>query len=1057
VTITPERAAYTVRVDGDVSGMVAAGEYVYQQQVNVEEGGLVYVLEAGHIPYQKVELPVRLLPRIGPSLIDRHEEMTAITGSVRPGASIFVTGPDGIGKSLLLSHSAHEDPPPELDAGVVHIRAGHESFEDLVLRLFYAFHDSLLPTPFVPPPSQIQRELSSIKASVIVDELELDRGETAALLDMAAQSAFVVASRDLALENGIEVNLAGLSVEDAIELFNRELGGAAIHRDELADLCHSLGGHPQCIVLAARLVGRLEISPGQLVGELGPTDPCLALAERCLDDLPERQKEVARFLAALGGGAASDYIISSAINAPSGEPVANLHSRGIAVSASPTHRLNPILQKAAEGIWDLDVVRDKATDLIKGWLATDKSGDHSSPDHDAWLELGIRMIESADESRNSESVLSLGLALEPRLATSGRWGAWQSVLESVQRAALELADGQAVYALTLHQLGSKALCYGQTSRAEVLLNDALRIRKRIGLESAAEATQHNLDVLKLPPPPPGGAIKSEQPGPKPSSFPKTVATMAIGAAVVLGSWLGLSALVAGEGQLVVDPAELTITDVVAGSDVAHQIFLANAGDAPLEIEALEIDGDAAFRAGGACGPRTRLDPDESCEVQITFEPEEPGEYSADLVVASTGEVSTISVPILAKSVAPAQLVVSSGIIDFGVVEAGLAAEQPLELSNSGDVDLILEPLHLELGESFAIVDTECGSLLQPGASCFAAVRFAPGREGGYSDTLIAESTGTNRTTLVELVGIGVGEAELVISPSTLDLGEFRVDETHSIEAVIQNEGTADAALDLQLVRADRFVLADHSCQESLEPGQGCVVRIEFLPMEIDQALMEFEVVETGLAEIRYVAPEKRYSGILTVRSDRGQNVEAAITGLAVLPLPDLVVRIDRIEAIGFDENDFPFYRITATVMNLGRVVSSSGALGLIASIDDGDDVGADTGFLIPLLGNDGEPIVVDDVDPGVPTAVEGTLVVPVPNLTTGTLIRLSAVVDACITEELSVPVCGIPELNEDNNNSKTVESTVPFRFLITFPFPVFPFEDLFVVPFPTTTTLTEFE
>ncbi len=1054
MTTESAQATYTIRIEGDVSGMVAAGDYVYQQQVNVEEGGLVYVIEGGRAPYQKVKQPVRLIPRAGPDLIGRREEMGSLIDSIRSGAFIVVSGPRGIGKSLLLSHFAHADMASDLASGTVHMRAQSESFEDIGQRLFYAFHDSLLPTPFVAPPAQIQRELASVKATIIIDEIGNGEGiET--LLDLAAHSAFVFASEDPSVQSEVGMSLSGLPIEDSVELFNREVEGSFDEAD-LSELCRLLAGHPQCVILAARLVKLVGTPPAALAVELGSTDPCNALANRCLSELPNGQERIAQLLAALNGAPASDQILSLATKITAGEPLAGLHQRGVAVSASPTHRLNPSLQSAAEDLWDLNATRAEIAGMITDWLTGNESVNSDSRDHAVWLQTGIQMVEWADETKNNEIVLSLGVALEGHLATSGRWGAWQSVLESVQRAALNLADGQAAYAFTLHQLGTKALCYGQRSRAEFLLNDALRIRKRMGLESAAEATRHNLEVLNLPPQSPGGNKKIEPPDPSPTSFAKTVVAMAIGAAVAVGGWLGVSALLAGQGKLDVEPHELNMAGVVAGSEVTQQVFLGNSGEAALMIESLELDGSTAFRVAGPCGPGSELDPDESCELQIAFEPDEPGEYTAALLVVSTGEIEDFRIPIRGQALAPARLEVAASVVDFGVVDAGLAAERSLDFANSGDVALILEPLRLDRSESFVVVDTNCGPVLEPQRQCSAVLRFAPGREGSYSDTLTTTYQG-GESVSVELIGIGVGEPEITISPSTVDFGEFRVDEPQAFEAVVQNAGTADAVLSLELVDSERFVLADHSCRGTLEPGDGCVARIEFQPMTVDQALAEFEVITTGIAEIRYVAPEKRYSGSLVVESDRGQRVEAPVTGIAVIPLPDLVVQLDSIEVEGFDDNDFPFYSVTADVANLGLFPSSSGVLGVLASIEDGDDVGSDTGLLIPLLNTQGEPIAIDNLEPGQPTRIEGTLGVPIPNLATGTLIRFSAVVDACTTEELVPPICGVRELNEENNSSNVVESTVGPRILIVFPFPIFPIEEIFILPFPTTTQPEVFE
>jgi hypothetical protein len=167
-----------IDIRGDVSGQVAVGENIYQHQTNVSDGGLAYVLSEDVVPFTKAQRPVRLLSRADPPLIDREEEMAEVLGAIRPGGTVQVTGGPGSGKSLFLTHLAH-GMSATLEDGVVHLRARGKPLGDLGFRLFYAFHDSLLPTAYVPPPPQIRRELADTTATILIDDVDAlgaDRG-----------------------------------------------------------------------------------------------------------------------------------------------------------------------------------------------------------------------------------------------------------------------------------------------------------------------------------------------------------------------------------------------------------------------------------------------------------------------------------------------------------------------------------------------------------------------------------------------------------------------------------------------------------------------------------------------------------------------------------------------------------------------------------------------------------------------------------------------------------------------------------------------------------------
>ncbi|MCH8900320.1 MAG: hypothetical protein IH942_07505, partial [Acidobacteria bacterium] len=172
VSKTTTEPDIVIDIRGDVSGMVAAGENIYQHQTNVSDGGLAYVLEEGVVPFRKAKRPIRLLSRADPPLLDREDETAEALGAVRPGGTIQVTGGPGSGKSLFLTHLAYGEMPVTLEDGVVHLRARGQPLYDLSFRLFYAFHDSLLPTAYVPPPPQIRREMAGITATILIDDVD---------------------------------------------------------------------------------------------------------------------------------------------------------------------------------------------------------------------------------------------------------------------------------------------------------------------------------------------------------------------------------------------------------------------------------------------------------------------------------------------------------------------------------------------------------------------------------------------------------------------------------------------------------------------------------------------------------------------------------------------------------------------------------------------------------------------------------------------------------------------------------------------------------------------
>ena len=1049
MTDTRERSDYVIDITGDVTGMVAAGEHVYQQQVNVKDGGLVYVLESGAAPFRRISTPVRSVPRAEPPLIGRRAELGAVTAAVRPGGTVQIVGQTGIGKTTLLTHSAHRDLSPELVDGIVHIRARGKALDDVLVDLFYSFHDSALPTPFVPPAQQIHRLLQDTKAAILIDDVDESAYEVGALLDSAASAAFVITADEPAGSVVQTVRLEGLSTSEAVELLVRELDGAEADPTELASLCERLDGHPDCVLLAARHVSQSGIAPGQLMEELDSEDPCGELARRVVGSLTSEAESVGKVLAALNGAPASVDQISSAVGFDAGPALAGLEKSGGAFSNSPIFYLNPLLVLAAEQLWDLDALRGE---LVSWFLdRLNKPMDEDEDRRRRWVGIAVELINWAESVGQHDEVISMGQAIDSVASLSGRWGAWLRALRVVEKSAQALGRNEEL-AWSLHQQGSRALCLGNHPEAERLLGNALDLRIEAGLASAVEATKHNLDVLRLPPGL-GAGNGGSGPTPTPTPFLKTLGILAVGAVVGVGGWLGIRALASGSGELEVEPTEVVFEDVVEGESASRQIFLSNQGGGQLEVLRVSTEGDRAFGVESECGVDPILEPDTACTATVLFDASDPGTFQGSLIIEVSGGEDVIRIPLAGRALAMGRLVANQSEIDFGIVDAGTSSEEIVEFNNPGEVPVTVSSLHVGAGSSFSIVDDSCEAELGPGSSCAAAIRFIPNIEGDYADTLLIEHGGDEGLLEVGLRGMGVGEAEIVAEPGALDLGEFFVvDDGRDTPIVLRNEGRGATVLSVDLAVGERFELSGNSCDFTLEVGQECVVTVSFVPLSIEEALPDFvrEATSESLLQLSVLSADNRYSDALTVVSQDEQILEIPVTGVAVLPLSDLGVEIGEITAEGFDDNGFPVYRVSVLVNNAGREEVSSGEIWIEARIDD-----YEASFLIPLVVVPEEEIEgqflaagAESVPPGPPVLVEGVAVVPLEGMAVGTVIQLTAKVDECDRSRLG-DFCRVFELNELNNGSKAREITVPWFYATLIPFPLD-----FVIPifvFPSTT------
>ena len=78
-----------------------------------------------------------------------------------------------------------------------------------------------------------------------------------------------------------------------------------------------------------------------------------------------------------------------------------------------------------------------------------------------------------------------------------RWGAWAVTLERCLAAAKSIGDRSAE-AWALHQIGTRALCLGETATARAVLGQAVHLRQALHEDDPAGASQRNLGLVLAP-------------------------------------------------------------------------------------------------------------------------------------------------------------------------------------------------------------------------------------------------------------------------------------------------------------------------------------------------------------------------------------------------------------------------------------------------------------------------------------------------------------------------------------------------------------------------------
>lgn len=397
----------------------------------------------------------------------------------------------------------------------------------------------------------------------------------------------------------------------------------------------------------------------------------------------------------------------------------------------------------------------------------------------------------------------------------------------------------------------------------------------------------------------------------------------------------------GEGvapRLAVDRREIAFgSHPVGGRPVSEALRVQNDGTAPLELDAVVVEGSAAgdFAVSAVACTRRPLAPGDSCPVSVSFAPTDRGARRATLRLRPSPSARGIETPSVdltgtglpgggleSLEIRPAgggPAAVDEGL-SFGAaaVDTG-AAERSLTLANRGEEPLRLERIEVRAdGDAFSLAGTDCPAEgpLEAGASCRVTVRFAPRGdvgEGEMEGTLTVAPAEAPQGVDVRLRGRAV-VPRLVPRPTTVDFGESRVGRDGPTREVIFSS-TGSGTADVDAVRtagpdAGAFTVRADTCTgASLDPGDSCRMEIVFHPRQEGVQGGRLEVRSTSLAEPPGVAlrgvgaaprlgveAEVSFGRVAVTRSER-RSLTLESAGRAPL-------EVRRIELVGDAAGDF---------------------------------------------------------------------------------------------------------------------------------------------------------
>ena len=199
----------------------------------------------------------------------------------------------------------------------------------------------------------------------------------------------------------------------------------------------------------------------------------------------------------------------------------------------------------------------------------------------------------------------------------------------------------------------------------------------------------------------------------------------------------LSVALSGRGGQPVDyitPSSLSFGNIEIGnSSPAQTVTVTDNSGIALDIAAVTSSSGPAFTVqNDNCGGTT-VNPGGSCTFDVVFNAITRAHEVGTVEVISNSSSSPDQVLVDGYGAKPGEIALSVTNVDFGAVPPGEKQQQPVTVTNSGDLDIAVPPIVLSGDAAFSVESDTCkGVTLAAASSCSFGIAFAPTALGDVS-------------------------------------------------------------------------------------------------------------------------------------------------------------------------------------------------------------------------------------------------------------------------------------------------------------------------------------
>ncbi|MBL4795068.1 MAG: choice-of-anchor D domain-containing protein [Pseudomonadales bacterium] len=370
-------------------------------------------------------------------------------------------------------------------------------------------------------------------------------------------------------------------------------------------------------------------------------------------------------------------------------------------------------------------------------------------------------------------------------------------------------------------------------------------------------------------------------------------------------------------EIEVDTTALSFGTLLTGTSATQTVTVSNSGNEELLISSITISGGDAtdFSEGNDCG--SSIAAGGSCEIDVTFMADGISTSNASLIIESndTDEATTTVTLSGASELDPEpEITVSTDAVDFGDVMAGETPTETVTITNEGSAALIVSSIQLLDDDAASFLQSNDCSTVAPGNSCSIELTYiADGNATHVTDLEIMSNDSSEPSVIVDVTGTSVfiENPEIVVSPTSADLGRIEIGESSDSTVTISNTGNIALNISDVVLSGDSEFVESNNCIGALASGDSCTVDITFS--------------STGVAN---------FSGMLTITSDDSD---------------EGTVEVD-LTAIGFD-GTITIIPVSFDLVGETILAKAKGAIALTGTLDAQLDLASGTYFGALALDN----------------------------------------------------------------------------------------------------------